>query len=252
MSPSSMDIYATMSLRENSWDYHDFMVCVNLLAEGDVFYDVGANVGYMTLEMAAISRDGIHVVGFEPHSDLASAIRSSISLNDYQNVELVEAMVGDESKTADFFVAPATIHSSAVSDSGRPHVSVTSKPMVTIDDLVGDGSIAPPSAVKMDVEGSEHLVFRGAHETFRSHKPHIFAEYHSHEDPGGRIRAEMKSLAEETRAYRMYLRPRGNARKNYDFEFVRWRSDEELEDKNSVIMRSMDRPVRDEAVFEPW
>ena len=43
--------------------------------------------------------------------------------------------------------------------------------MIAIDDLVEAAEIPPPDMVKMDVEGSEHLVFQGAHRTFRAHPP---------------------------------------------------------------------------------
>lgn len=174
MASSAWDIYATMVLNNNSWDYHDFEWCVNGVPDSGVFYDIGANVGYFSIEMAARLGDAVKIVAFEPQAELAAAINNSAVLNNMDNVKVMQAMVGGATRQGRLYLAPATIHASAVVDSGRKSIGTVPAQMDAIDDLIESSEIPPPDMVKMDVEGSEHLVFQGAHRTFRSHMPHIF------------------------------------------------------------------------------
>jgi hypothetical protein len=73
MSGESFDVYATMSIAGNAWDYQDFIILHIII--GSVMYDVGENVGYNVLEMVALSKGTVQVVAFEPQSDLPEAIR---------------------------------------------------------------------------------------------------------------------------------------------------------------------------------
>ena len=54
LSQGSLDIYAATRLTNNSWGYHDFLTCVAAPPDGATFFDIGANVGYFSLEMAAV------------------------------------------------------------------------------------------------------------------------------------------------------------------------------------------------------
>ena len=196
MASSAWDVYATIALSGGSWDYHDFGWCVNGILDSGVFYDVGANVGYFSVEMAMRLGGAVEVVAFEPQTALAAAITSSTRLNGMNNVKVVQAIVGDAARWTELYVAPASIHASAVADSGRPNIGTVQTQMIAIDDLVEAAEIPPPDMVKMDVEGSEHLVFQGAHRTFRTHLPHIFLEYEPEHDTGMRVRHQVEQFGD--------------------------------------------------------
>ncbi len=249
LSPSSYDVYATMRGCDNAWDYHDFEVIRAGTPEGGVLYEVGANVGYFAVEHAKLDPGG-RVYAFEPQSDLARAIAASASANGFGNLFVYNVLVGDRSGEATLYLAPGTIHASAVPDSGRPISSTVSMPMIALDDLVESGAALPPDLVKMDVEGSEALVFQGAARLFRSAKPHIYLEYLPEFDVGGRIRSEIESLVRDVPSYRLLGSPNNSLRHKYRERLFAIRSDADWADIDEVFLLNTDRPVRSQAMFE--
>src|SRR5882757_11121436 len=65
-----------------------------LLAPGDVFYDIGANVGFFTILGARLVGPQGHVVAFEPVPACARAVGRNIELNGFAHAEIREAAVG--------------------------------------------------------------------------------------------------------------------------------------------------------------
>ena len=51
-----LDVYVAMRKQGNSYDYWVFRVVNAMLEDGGVFYDVGANVGYMSVEIAHLRK----------------------------------------------------------------------------------------------------------------------------------------------------------------------------------------------------
>jgi hypothetical protein len=103
MEPGSWDVYATMRLNGGAWDYHDFGVCLAGMSGSHVFYDVGANVGYYSIEMAAKLGPSAKIIAFEPQPDLAQAIATSARLNGMDNINVINAAVGDSTREAQLF-----------------------------------------------------------------------------------------------------------------------------------------------------
>lgn len=251
LSPDSLDVYATMSQRQNAWDYHDFEVCFDSAPDGSVFYDVGANVGYFSIEMQARTGGAVRTIPFEPNDSLAAAIEQSARLNGNSRLTVVRALVGDRDGEAPMFVARATIHSSAVGDSNRAYKKIVQKRMVTIDALVQAGSIPPPDVLKLDIEGSEHLALRGAAHTIRVCKPHLFLEYHVRDDPGGRIWAEIQALLCDCSEYELYCSPQLNLRRNFPARFFRYSAPDDLEITDNLFLHNRTRPLRSTSMLGP-
>lgn len=251
MASTAWDVYATIVLNGGSWDYHDFGWCVNGTLDSGVFYDVGANVGYFSVEMARRLGGAVEVVAFEPQAALAAAITSSARLNGMNNVQVVQATVGDAARRTELYLAPASIHASAVADSGRPNVGVVQTQMIAIDDLVEAAEIPPPDMVKMDVEGSEHLVFQGAHRTFRAHMPHIFLEYISRYDPERRVRHQVEQLVRDCGELEVFGHVANGKVSGRPYSWFRIHSEADWQLIHSLFLKNAKRPVRDTLSFEP-
>ncbi len=253
LSTNSLDVYATMRLNGNSWDYWDFLICLRSLVDGYTFYDIGANVGYFTIEMAHVTKGSVRVVGFEPQTPLVNAINASIQLNEMKNVSVVHVLVGDESRMAEVFLSKSSIHASAVTDSGRNATHSTPQRMVAIDDLVSKGEIPPPDFIKLDVEGSEHLVIRGAMQTLLSARPNVFLEYIPEDDTNGRVRQEVESLVSRAGCYDLYGSPRKSDPEYKDRArqgiLFRIQNDDDWKRVDGVYLRNRQRKVRDESMF---
>lgn len=125
-----------------------------------VFLDVGAANGYYTVLAANSVRD---VVAFEPKASQRVVLLENIRRNGLKNVTVVEKPLF--SRAARGFMRK---------DRLRLH------PDGDYETITLDSLCLSPGAVKVDVEGAELDVLRGAEETLRAHKPILVVEIHEH------------------------------------------------------------------------
>lgn len=138
---------AAMALYANPPDMPEMLAWRRELRRGDLFIDVGANVGTYTIWAAEL---GAEVIALEPAADTFALLRENISLNGYQ-VTAVRAAAGAHCGTARFTVGR---------DAGNsldPAGPVETR-LVTVDSLIGDRHV---TGLKVDVEGFEIDVLRG-------------------------------------------------------------------------------------------
>jgi FkbM family methyltransferase len=172
--PEVLDVFVAMVAQGNSYDYWVFRVANALLEPGGVFYDVGANVGYMSIEVAHLRRaDGIQVYAFEPHPRLAEAIRGAIALNDFHNVTLTEAAVAESSGRLPFTQRGNSFVGSVALGEAAAGLDVRA---LTLDEAVYEQGFAPPDVLKIDVEGYEYPVLAGARRVLAAHQPAVVFE----------------------------------------------------------------------------
>jgi FkbM family methyltransferase len=146
----------------------------NELRPGDVFYDLGANVGVYTLLAARLLIAG-KVYAFEPLPKNIEYLRKHLKLNRVSNVELLELAVCDFVGIASFEEGDnRSVGHLGGGSSTRVHTA-------TLDSLLQQGEIVPPNLIKIDIEGAELLALSGARETFRRFRPVLFLATHSRE-----------------------------------------------------------------------
>jgi FkbM family methyltransferase len=144
------------------------------VAAGTVFYDVGAGIGYYACIAARL---GASVIAFEPDASNAECLERHAHLNGLQHqVEIVRAAVFSHSGRIGLEPAEQkTAHGNAhvIGDGRTTRASV---PCVTIDEVAR--SKGPPDFIKIDVEGAESDVLRGAEAVFAHVKPRLLCEVH--------------------------------------------------------------------------
>ena len=143
--------------------------------EGDVVFDIGANVGFYTMLASVLVGPSGRVHAFEPVPRNIRFLNDHLRLNRMSNVEVIEAAVSDESGETCLDDSPGSAMG-YVSAVGTLKVKA-----VAIDDLVAQGAIAPPDCVKIDVEGGEVLVLSGAKSVLEKCHPKIFLATHGPE-----------------------------------------------------------------------
>jgi FkbM family methyltransferase len=150
------------------------------LRAGDVMYDVGAHIGYVSLVAARIVGPSGRVFAFEADPENAARIAGHAEMNALPQVELIPAAVWSECRTLSFHRASASssrntgaIADSEDGDSSNGNIAVEA---VTLDRFAKDHR--PPAVVKIDVEGAEVEVLKGAEEVFRTSKPTLVCEVH--------------------------------------------------------------------------
>jgi len=141
-----------------------------IVRPGDVVYDVGANAGFFTLLASKLAGPSGRVYAFEPLPRNIAVLREHVRLNGAANVEVLPLAVSDRAGTA-YFAAADHPAMGGLSDRGALEVETT-----TLDAL--RGTIAPPSFIKMDIEGAEHAALTGAIEVLCAAKPVILLSAH--------------------------------------------------------------------------
>lgn len=149
------------------------------------FLDVGANTGLYTLLAAAISRD-VEVCAFEPLADIWAKLKSNVDLNPSlaPRIRCIQTALSHTSGRAAFFetvndMGFLTTSSSLEESHAR---AVTSQYVVgevelqTLDGWMENSSVSNPTLVKIDVEGHEAGVVKGADRFFSDHRPLVFIE----------------------------------------------------------------------------
>ena len=131
---------------------------------GDEVWNVGANVGIWTLQMATWVGPTGKVVAFEPNPATVAVLRNNVRLNGLAGrVEIVQSAVGEDEGQVQFFAADTDGMSRA--GKANPGLSKTTTFMVPVTtlDRVADSRGTMPSWIVMDIEGWELHALRGAH-----------------------------------------------------------------------------------------
>lgn len=152
---------------------------VATLRPGNVFFDIGANVGYYSLLGARLVGPRGRVVALEPVVRNVAFLHRHVVLNRAGNVTIVPAACSDRIALASFASGDNYATGRLAGGPGDENGVVgTPVPTVTIDALVNALELLP-DVIKIDVEGAELDVLRGACETFLRAKPTIYLSVHS-------------------------------------------------------------------------
>jgi FkbM family methyltransferase len=130
------------------------------LAPGDVFVDVGANMGYYALLAASRVGPGGGVVALEPAPATLAKLRANLALNPFARVRTVPAAAGARRGPVPFYRAPWNDAESSTVSAPRfePDGEVEAYPLA---ELLTAGELARTRVIKIDVEGGEWNVVEG-------------------------------------------------------------------------------------------
>jgi len=187
-------------LRQNrSWWLRDplesesfpFAMLRHLVRPGDLVYDVGANLGLYTRFLVTALGAG-RVVAFEPSADNRILLAQNLALAGIEaRVTVLPSAIADTDGTAEFQVDDRQSTSGTLSrvTGGGPSVGRSNLglgPLTaqvacrSLDSLVAEG-LPKPDVIKVDVEGAEALLLRGACDLLRGTGPRLLIELHGAE-----------------------------------------------------------------------
>lgn len=145
----------------------------------EVVFDVGANAGFYSLHWVSRLRPGGIIHAFEPVPSTYATLLRNVALNGLEKtVRTHEFALGDETKTATFFVPDVSGSVAASLRNLHPEetsVEVTVR-IETLDRFSTAESIARLDLMKIDVEGAELAVLKGGLQTIVKCKPLLFME----------------------------------------------------------------------------
>jgi len=150
-------------------DWPEMPFVLDYLSPGDVAVDVGANVGLYSVLAASVG--DVSVIAFEPDAAARGRATANLARNDLaRRVEVREQAVAEQSGRASFSVERGPCNR-ILTSADRAHVGQAVE-VVTLDEAV-TGSVA---LLKVDVEGGELAVLRGADRLLRARRPALILE----------------------------------------------------------------------------
>lgn len=146
-----------------------------------MLFDIGVNVGYYTILGARQVGPRGKVVAVEPVVRNLACLYRHIVLNKVSNVSIVSAACSDTVSLATFslgqnYAMGCLADNHGEGNEGKKELFLV--PTVTVDAMVQQLGISP-DVIKVDVEGAELSVLRGAQTTLRETRPRIFLSTHS-------------------------------------------------------------------------
>ena len=157
-----------------------------LLRSGMRAVDVGANIGYYLLLMRQAVGSGGRVDCFEPEPDNVVELERNVVANRFENVQIFPIALGDATGEANLSTG---INGSLLGD--------TDSPLRVVVQRLDDAIPGPVDFLKVDVEGYEAHVLRGARHHLESTRPVLLVEVHPWLLPTGESVDELLAGLEE-------------------------------------------------------
>ena len=168
-----------------AYEYWKVRLFTDLVTEGMTILDIGANEGYYSMLFARLMHDKGRVLAFEPDPNNSHWLKKNISANGYQCIELHNYALSDREGETTFYPGGGVgslVHQStdlALLHEPRDPVTVRTR---TLDNVLRDANIKNVDLMKIDVEGADLLVLKGAQHTLKTTNVRILMDIDVHGD----------------------------------------------------------------------
>lgn len=155
-----------------------------IIKPGMVVYDVGANIGYISLMAARLVGESGRVFSFEALPANIARLEQNVTLNALQEqIEVIHSAVVDKAGKVTFLTHASGAMGKALGSAGRDeHYSQTIKVQgIALDDFVFLQGNPPPALIKMDIEGGEGMALAGMPRLLKEVRPVLLIELHGEE-----------------------------------------------------------------------
>lgn len=159
-----------------SWEPEMGIALSKYLTPGGVFLDVGANIGYHTLTAASLVGKEGKVFSFEPIKSLASQLERSITKNEFFWVTIFNSGCGQQHERKTIFYRDDNMGGSSVVPVIPSQFHQKRSEEIELN-AIDSYNFARVDVMKVDVEGYEYEVFKGAERLLRQQKPIVIFEY---------------------------------------------------------------------------
>jgi FkbM family methyltransferase len=150
-----------------------------------VILDIGANMGAHSLPMAKKLSQGGRLYAFEPTQYGFLRLNKNLQLNPILSKRIIpqQIFLSDKSNNCSGVVSASWSVSKSMSDPQRNHLdqgfpcSTNGAVTMTLDQWVATQNLDKISLIKIDVDGYEPKILRGAQETLKRYRPHLYIEF---------------------------------------------------------------------------
>jgi FkbM family methyltransferase len=175
-----MDFVQRHIIETGVWEPETWRCVAEHIGSGGVLVDVGSHVGYYALKAAQVVGPGGHVLAIEPNPDTLQVLRANVEANGGSMIEVDPVACSDSEGRVELFAAGrANTGASSMSSTNAARGGagksfwVRTRPL---DALVQESRVTRVDAIKIDVEGAEFLVLKGAQQTLDRYHPVVTVE----------------------------------------------------------------------------
>lgn len=148
-------------------EYEGNKYILNNLKPNDIFIDVGACIGDYSLFASSVITKG-HIYVFEPFNKSIEMFEENIRLNDIKNISIFKGVASDKNGYEYLSIEKESEINHIVHEKNRYRgIKV---PAITLDRYITENNIKHVAILKIDVEGSEMKVLKGAGKSIRNRK----------------------------------------------------------------------------------
>ena len=155
----------------------------NVFKKGGAFIDIGANIGLMSLHASRIIGNRGDVLSFEPLSDTYNILLQNIALNKVSNIKAINIAIGSTNGVVEIFSGAKINRGTSSLIRTNQTQSSHKVPIITLDTYLDENPIGSITCIKIDVEGWELEVLKGAAKTLSSPNAPICIIECSHTHP---------------------------------------------------------------------
>lgn len=151
-----------------------------IIKENEIVIDIGANIGYYALLEARLANKG-KTYCIEPIPTNINLLKRSIELNNYKNMDVFQYAMGDKNGKSKMYVYDKCNWCSLTKNVDATIIDEIEVPTITLDKFVECYVCQYPTFIRMDVEGYEYQIIKGAFKILESNKPlKLCIELHPH------------------------------------------------------------------------
>jgi FkbM family methyltransferase len=213
------DLVPRMILATGEYENPSFNMVREHLSDGATFIDVGADFGIYSLRAAQMVKPAGHVIAVEPNPESVKRLQANIAASDAPTVSVAPVACSDAEATLDLYVAPNSnvgeTSFSKVNAAQEGKIAQTYKVRARpLDDIVRESGVNRVDAIKIDVEGAEYLVLKGAQQTLDRFHPMLLVEM---------VERQLQAMGTSSAELRTFLRAHGYREGRHDewnVEFV--------------------------------
>lgn len=159
-------------MNKGDFEPHFYNVAKNIIKEGDICLDCGANLGYHTVTMAKLVGKAGKVIAFEPLRVIYQQLNGNVFMNDLRNVIALNVAVGNEQKIIQMDYVDVDNPNGVNIGATKIGAYGDRVEMIPLDMVIQNGV----SFMKIDVQGSEVFLLEGAENLIKNSRPVMFIE----------------------------------------------------------------------------
>ncbi len=149
----------------------------NTLREGDIFIDIGANIGSFSLIASKQVQSTGKVYAFEPVHQTFEQLTYNYSLNHFTQTLLIQKALADKKGHLELNVSnQSNTGMSSMLNHDAETGQIEKVPCITLDDFVEENNISTINLIKMDIEGAEYLALLGMSHILKHIRPTLMIE----------------------------------------------------------------------------